>query len=119
LSDQIIIMIFTVLKVFACHALDHTYDLLARHVVIEDAALVNSVDKELNLWLCDEGSSIGREQLVNRLACYRHQILVVYNGGPWHRHVVTGRASFLHCLDQGLMMHQSAPIDKWCCGKRK
>jgi hypothetical protein len=106
-------MIFTVLKVFACHTLDHTYYLLARHAAIEDVALSNSVDKELNLWLRDEGASIGREQLVNQLACCRHQILVVYNSGPWHRHVVTGHAYFLYCLDQGLTMHQSAPIDTW------
>jgi hypothetical protein len=106
-------MIFTVLIEFSYHALDHTYDLLARHAAVEDVALSNSVDKELKLWICDEGASLGREQLVNRLDCYGHQILVVNNGGPWHRHVVTGHASFLYCLDQGLKMHRSAPIDPW------
>jgi hypothetical protein len=65
LSDKIIIMIFTVLKLFAWYSLDHTDDLLARHAANEDIPLENSINKELNLWFRDEGSSVGREKLVN------------------------------------------------------
>jgi hypothetical protein len=107
-------MIFTVLKLFAFHALGNTDDHLARNAAIEDVALANSVDRNLTSGLIrDEGASVGREKLVNRLSCRCNQALVINNGGPWHRDVVTGHVYFLHLLHQGVLMHQISPIDPW------
>jgi hypothetical protein len=51
---------------------EHSNDLLARHATIEDVALADSVDTELDIRFREDRGSVGRDRFLDGLACICH-----------------------------------------------